>query len=125
MAAQDLRFTKTHEWVLLLGDSATLGITDHAQHELGDIVFVELPAVGKVVKAGEVVSTVESVKSVSEVYTPVSGTVTDVNSALEDGPAAVNTDPTGEGWILKLRVSDKAEIAKLMTAEAYDKEIGK
>jgi glycine cleavage system H protein len=125
MAAQDLRFTKTHEWVLLQGDSATLGITDHAQHELGDIVFVELPAVGKVVKAGEVVSTVESVKSVSEVYTPVSGTVTDVNGALEDGPAAVNTDPMGEGWILKLRVSDKAEITTLMTAEAYDKEIGK
>jgi glycine cleavage system H protein len=125
MAAQELRFTKTHEWVLLQGDTATLGITDYAQHELGDIVFVELPAVGKVVKAGEVISTVESVKSVSEVYSPVSGTVTDVNRELEDGPGAVNTDPMGEGWVLKLRVSDKAEIAKLMTAEAYDKEIGK
>ena len=125
MAAGELRFTKAHEWVLVEGDSATLGITDYAQHELGDIVFVELPAVGKVVKAGEVISTVESVKSVSEVFSPVSGTVTEVNRALEDGPGAVNTDPMGKGWILKLKIGDKAEIAKLMTAEAYDREIGK
>jgi glycine cleavage system H protein len=125
MAAQELRFSKTHEWILVQGDSATLGITDYAQHELGDIVFVELPAVGKVVKAGEVISTVESVKSVSEFYSPVSGTVTDVNRALEDSPGTVNTDPMGEGWILKLRIGDRAEVAKLMTAEAYEKEIGK
>jgi len=125
MAAGELRFTKTHEWILMLGDSATFGITDYAQHELGDIVFVELPAVGKAVKAGEVVSTVESVKSVSEVYAPVSGTVTEVNRALEDSPGTVNTDPMGEGWILKLRVGDKAEVAKLMTPAEYDKEIGK
>ena len=125
MADQELRFSKTHEWVLVQGDSATLGITDYAQHELGDIVFVELPAVGKVVKAGDVISTVESVKSVSEFYSPVSGTVTDVNRALEDSPGTVNTDPMGDGWILKLRIGDKAEVAKLMTAEAYDKEIGK
>ncbi len=125
MAAQELRFTKTHEWLLVQGDIATLGITDYAQHELGDIVFVELPAVGKAVKAGDVISTVESVKSVSEVYSPVSGTVTDVNNALEDDPGGVNTDPMGEGWILKLRIGDKAEIAKLLTAAAYDKEIGK
>jgi len=125
MAAQELRFTKTHEWLLVQGDIATLGITDYAQHELGDIVFVELPAVGKAVKAGDVISTVESVKSVSEVYSPVSGTVTDVNNALEDDPGGVNTDPMGEGWILKIRIGDKAEIAKLLTAAAYDKEIGK
>lgn len=125
MAAQELRFTKTHEWILVQGDSVTFGITDYAQHELGDIVFVELPAVGRAVKAGEVISTVESVKSVSELYAPVSGTITDVNRALEDGPGAVNTDPMGEGWILKLRMSDKADAAKLMTGEAYDKEIGK
>lgn len=125
MAAQELRFTKTHEWLLMQGDIATLGITDYAQHELGDIVFVELPAVGKAVKAGDVISTVESVKSVSEVYSPVSGTVTDVNNALEDDPGGVNTDPMGEGWILKIRIGDKAEIAKLLTAAAYDKEIGK
>lgn len=125
MAAQELRFTKTHEWVLVEGDSATLGITDYAQHELGDIVFVELPAVGKVIKVGDVVSTVESVKSVSEVYAPISGTVADVNRALEDGPGAVNTDPMGKGWILKLTIGDKTEVAKLMTAEAYNKEIGK
>jgi glycine cleavage system H protein len=125
MAAGELRFTKTHEWILMLGDSATFGITEYAQHELGDIVFVELPAVGKAVKAGEVVSTVESVKSVSEVYAPVSGTVTEVNRALEDSPGTVNTDPMGEGWILKLRVGDKAEVAKLMTPAEYDKEIGK
>jgi len=125
MADQELRFSKTHEWVLVQGDSATLGITDYAQHELGDIVFVELPAVGKVVKAGDVISTVESVKSVSEFYSPVSGTVTDVNRALEDSPGTVNTDPMGDGWILKLRIGDKAEVAKLMTAEAYEKEIGK
>jgi len=125
MAAQELRFTKTHEWVLVEGDTATLGITDYAQHELGDIVFIELPAVGKSIKVGDVISTVESVKSVSEVYAPISGAVAEVNRALEDGPGAVNTDPMGEGWIVKLTIADKAEVAKLMTAEAYDKEIGK
>lgn len=124
MAAGELRFTKAHEWILVEGDSAALGVTDYAQHELGDIVFVELPAVGKVVRAGDVISTVESVKSVSEIYAPISGTVTDVNRALEDAPGTVNTDPMGEGWILKLKISDPSEIAKLMTADAYNREIG-
>ncbi len=119
------RYTKTHEWVRIEGDHGYVGITDYAQHELGDIVFVELPPVGKAVTVGDVVSTVESVKSVSEVYAPVTGTVTEVNGELEGSPGLVNSDPEGSGWILKLRMSDKAEIAKLMTAEAYEKEIGK
>jgi len=125
MYPNDFRYTKEHEWVKVEGDEGVVGITDFAQHQLGDIIYVELPAVGKVIKVGDVVSTVESVKSVSEVYAPISGTVADVNRALEDGPGAVNTDPMGKGWILKLTIGDRAEVAKLMTPEAYDKEIGK
>ena len=124
MASGDLRFTKTHEWILADGDSATVGLSDHAQHELGDIVFVELPAVGRAVKAGDVVATVESVKSVSEMYAPVSGKVTEVNTALEGNPGLVNSDPMGAGWILKVAISDRAEFGALLTPEAYEKETG-
>jgi len=124
MASGELRFTKTHEWVLAEGDSVRVGLSDHAQHELGDIVFVELPAVWRALKAGEVVATVESVKSVSEMYAPVSGTVTDVNGALEGNPGLVNSDPMGAGWILRMSLADRAELGALLTPEAYEKETG-
>ena len=115
----DIRFTKEHEWVRLDGDIATVGITDHAQEQLGDIVFVELPEVGRDVAADEACAVVESVKAASEVYAPVGGEVTASNSALEAEPAKVNEDPEGAGWFFKLKLSDKAEFAKLMDAAAY------
>jgi glycine cleavage system H protein len=124
MSSSELRFTKTHEWLLADGDSAKIGLSDYAQHELGDIVFVELPAVGRAVKAGEVIATVESVKSVSEMYAPVSGTVTEVNSALDASPGLVNSDPMGAGWVVKLSIADRAELGALLTPEAYEKETG-
>ncbi|MBM3307680.1 MAG: glycine cleavage system protein GcvH [Candidatus Eisenbacteria bacterium] len=124
MAAGELRFTKTHEWLLVQGGSVTLGLTDYAQHELGDIVFVELPAVGKAVQAGDVVATVESVKSVSEIYAPVSGSIAEVNGALDGSPGLINSDPMGEGWILRIALSDAGQTAGLLTRDAYDKEIG-
>lgn len=120
MSDNVVRFTKSHEWVRLEGDEAVIGITDYAQHELGDIVFVELPAVGAVVSAGDVVTSVESVKSVSEVYSPVSGEVVAGNEALEDNPGLVNSDPTGEGWIVRMKLSDASEIDGLMTPDDYE-----
>ena len=125
MGAGETRFTKTHEWVRAEGDVAVMGITDYAQHELGDIVFVELPPVGKAVTVGDVVTTVESVKSVSEVYAPVTGTVTEVNGELEGSPGLVNSDPEGSGWILKLRMADRSAFLKLLDRGVYDKETAK
>ncbi len=119
MDPKSLRFSKEHEWVAVDGDTATIGISDHAQNELGDIVFVELPEAGAKVAAGEVVGTIESVKAVSELYTPLSGTVAEVNAALDGAPELLNTEPYGEGWILKLTVSDPAELDALMDHEAY------
>jgi glycine cleavage system H protein len=113
------RYTKDHEYVRLDGDIATVGISDHAQRQLGDVVFVELPAVGKEVAQGDPAAVVESVKAASEVFAPVSGTVIEVNGALEAAPATVNDDAEGQGWFLKLRVRDPAELEKLMTAEDY------
>ena len=115
----NLQYTKDHEWALVEGGIATVGITDHAQHELGDIVFVELPKVGAAVKAGESFGTIEAVKTVAELYAPVSGTVTAVNTALADDAGVVNTDPYGKGWILKITVS--GETGELMDAGAYQK----
>lgn len=115
----NLQYTKDHEWALVEGGVATVGITDHAQHELGDIVFVELPKVGAAVKAGESFGTIEAVKTVAELYAPVSGTVTAVNTALADDAGVVNTDPYGKGWILKITVS--GETGELMDAGAYQK----
>src|SRR5688572_19953707 len=112
----DLKFAKSHEWVRVEGDVATVGITDHAQHELTDVVFVETPASGKQVKAGEACAVVESVKTASDVYSPVSGTVQAVNSALSDNPALVNTDPYGAGWFYKIKLSNPAELNQLMNA---------
>ena len=115
----DLRYTKDHEWVRIEGDTATFGITDHAQEALGDIVFVELPDVGRSVDAGEAYGVVESVKAVSDVYAPVAGEVSEVNGALEDEPDLVNSDAYGAGWIAKVTISGDNEAAELMTADEY------
>ena len=115
---EDLQYTKSHEWVRIEGDTATIGITDHAQDELGDVVFVELPDEGDTFDAGESFGTVESVKAVSDLYTPVGGEVVEVNSALEDAPENINEDPYGEGWIVKLRTTDDAD---LLSPQEYEK----
>ncbi len=115
---QDLRYTKSHEWVRTEDGVATVGITDHAQEELGDVVFVELPESGATFEAGDSFGVVESVKAVSDLYAPVSGEVVEVNSALEDAPEKVNEDPYGDGWIVKLRVSDEGD---LISAADYEK----
>jgi glycine cleavage system H protein len=115
---EDLQYTKSHEWVLIEGDTATIGITDHAQDELGDVVFVELPDEGATFDAGESFGTVESVKAVSDLYAPVGGEVVEVNSTLEDAPENINEDPYGEGWIVKLRTTDEAN---LLSPEEYEK----
>jgi glycine cleavage system H protein len=104
---EELQYTRSHEWVRTEDDTATIGITDHAQDELGDVVFVELPEVGATFDAGDSFGTIESVKAVSDLYTPVSGEVVEVNEALNDSPEKVNEDPYGDGWIIKLRVSDE------------------
>ena len=115
----EVRFTDQHEWIRLDGDEATVGITRHAAEQLGDVVFVELPQAGRKVGAGAEAAVVESVKAASEVYAPVGGEVTAANSALEAEPAKVNEDPEGAGWFFKLKLSDKAEFAKLMDQAAY------
>jgi glycine cleavage system H protein len=113
------RYTKEHEWIRLDGDVAVIGISEHAQSQLGDVVFVELPEVGKSFAAGDEAAVVESVKAASEVYAPASGEVVAVNDALADTPATVNEDAEGKGWFLKLKLRDPAELEKLMTAEQY------
>ncbi len=112
-------FTKDHEWIEVTGDSATVGITDYAQSQLGDITFVELPAEGAAVKQGDSASVVDSVKAASDVYAPVSGTVTAGNGALEDTPELVNSDPQGEGWLWKMTLSNAAELDGLMDEAGY------
>jgi glycine cleavage system H protein len=120
----DLKYAKSHEWVRVAGGTATVGITDHAQHELTDVVFVELPAAGRKVKAGEPCAVVESVKTASDIYSPVSGEVTDVNKGVVDEPSLVNTDPYGKGWFYKIKLSDPGEVNSLMDAAAYGQQIG-
>ena len=115
---QELQYTKSHEWVRVEDDVVTIGITDHAQEELGDVVFVELPEEGDSLSAGDTFGTIESVKAVSDLYAPVGGEVVEVNGALNDTPEQVNEDPYGEGWILKIRTSEKAD---LLSAEEYEK----
>jgi glycine cleavage system H protein len=115
----DLKYAKTHEWVKLDGDVATIGITDFAQGELSDIVYVEITALGKTIKRDEPLGTIEAVKAVSDLYSPVSGEVTEVNEALKDSPANVNNDPYGTGWMAKIKISDPAELANLLDAAAY------
>ncbi len=114
------RYTKEHEWIDVKGGIATIGITDYAQHELGDVVFVELPKVGSKTVAGKSFGTVESVKAVSELYAPAAGEVIDVNTALQNTPEKINTDPHGAGWLIKIRLSNAAEISGLMDAAAYE-----
>jgi glycine cleavage system H protein len=116
-----LRYTKDHEWVKIEGNQATVGITDFAQRELGDIVYVEIETVGKDLNAGDVFGTVEAVKTVSDLFLPVSGTVTEVNPGLNGNPEAVNSDPYGEGWMIKMKVRNTADLDNLLTAEAYQK----
>jgi len=124
MYPTDRRYSKDHEWVLVVGEQVTLGITEFAQKELGDIVFVELPEKGQQVKQGDVLGTIESVKAVSEVFAPVSGTVVEGNSSLNDRPEAVNEDPHGEGWYCKMQLSDPTEMDGLMDATAYEEAAG-
>ncbi|MDP6473971.1 MAG: glycine cleavage system protein GcvH [Alphaproteobacteria bacterium] len=115
----DLKFSQNHEWLRLEGDTATIGISDYAQEQLGDIVYVELPEIGQQIAAGGQAAVVESVKAASEVYSPVGGQVVEVNSALEDDPALVNSDATGEGWFFKLKLDDVAESEAMMDESAY------
>ena len=114
-----MRFTKDHEWVVLEGDVATIGITAHAAEQLGDVVFVETPEVGKTVKAGDAFAVVESVKAASDVYAPISGEVVEVNEALAAEPALVNSDAGGKAWFFKLKIADKSELGGLMDEAAY------
>jgi glycine cleavage system H protein len=118
-----LKFTKDHEWVRLDGDVATVGITAHAQEQLGDLVFVELPEPGKAFEQGAAAAVVESVKAASDVYAPVGGTVTEVNRAVVDEPGGVNADPMGKGWLFKLRIADAAQLTGLMDEAAYQQMI--
>ena len=115
----EMKYSKDHEWVRLEGGIATIGITDHAQQALGDVVFVELPELGREVKAGEACAVVESVKAASDVYAPISGRVVEVNAGLTDNPGAINAEPTGEGWFFRIEAADAAEVEALMDDAAY------
>jgi glycine cleavage system H protein len=121
MYPENFRYTKEHEWVPVEGDTGTIGITDHAQEELGDIVYVDLPKLGAHVERGKSLGSVESVKAVSDIYSPAGGEVTSVNESLADAPETLNKDPHGAGWLVKLRLSAPAEVAELLTAEDYQK----
>jgi glycine cleavage system H protein len=120
MAQENLLFSKDHEWVRSEGGTAVIGVTDYAQHELGDVVYVELPAVGKELRKGDPAANIESVKAVSDVYAPVSGKVTEVNAKLGSTPELINQEPFGEGWIFKMSVSQAAELEELMDGKKYE-----
>jgi glycine cleavage system H protein len=120
----DLKYAKSHEWVRVANGVATIGISDHAQHELTDVVFIELPATGRQVKAGDACAVVESVKTASDVYSPVSGEIVEVNKTVADNPALVNTAPYAAGWFYRLKLSDPAELAALLGPEQYRAQIG-
>jgi glycine cleavage system H protein len=124
MYPENFRYTKEHEWVLVEGGFATIGITDHAQHELGDIVYVDLPKVGATLEKGKTLGSVESVKAVSDIYAPVGGEVVDVNASLAEGPETLNTDPHGAAWLVKVKMADANDAASLMDAAAYQTYIG-
>jgi len=119
----NLRYTKEHEWIKMDGNVATIGITDYAQRELGDIVYVEVETVGKSLKAGEIFGTVEAVKTVSDLFLPVDGTITELNAGLANSPESVNSDPYGEGWMIKMTVNNPADVEALMDAAAYDAQV--
>lgn len=118
---EDLKYTREHEWVSIEGTVATIGITDHAQEQLGDVVFVELPGVGDRIEKADAFGVVESTKAVSDVYAPLSGEVTEVNDDLPDNPELINEDPYGDGWMVKVTIGDQADLADLMTADEYRK----
>jgi glycine cleavage system H protein len=120
----NVRYTKDHEWIRLEGNEAVIGITDFAQHELGDIVYVEIETVGQEMNAGDVFGTVEAVKTVSDLFLPVNGTITEVNPNLNNKPELVNSDPYGEGWMIRMRVADPSVVEGLMSAEAYQQLVG-
>jgi glycine cleavage system H protein len=120
MYPADYRYTKDHEWIKIDGAIGTIGITDYAQHELGDVVFVELPKLGARVKAGESFGSVESVKAVSDIFAPVSGEVSEINSALADAPEKINQDPHGAAWLIRVKLADPREASSLMDAKAYE-----
>ena len=120
----NLKYTKDHEWLKAEGEFAYIGITDHAQHELGDIVFIEVETVGEEIAKGETFGTIEAVKTVSDLFMPVSGKVLEFNEALNTNPELVNQDPYGKGWIIKIHISDKAEIAELLNAVKYSELLG-
>jgi glycine cleavage system H protein len=124
MYPENFRYTKEHEWVLVEGDTGTIGITDHAQQELGDIVYVDLPKVGARVEQGKSLGSVESVKAVSDIYSPLSGEVTETNQALADAPETLNSDPHGAGWLVKIRLTAPDEAGNLMSAADYQTYIG-
>lgn len=117
---ENLQYSKDHEWIRVEGDTGTIGITDHAQHSLGDVVYVELPKVGENFAAHEAFGSVESVKAVSELFTPVAGEVTEVNDALQDEPEKVNGDPYGDAWMIRLRIKDRGDIDSLLSAAEYE-----
>ena len=121
---ENLRYTKDHEWIKVEGDTATIGITDYAQGELGDIVFVDVDTVDEDLNEGDVFGSVEAVKTVSDLYLPVAGTVIEVNADLEDQPELLNTDPYGKGWIIKLKIADSADLSTLLSAEEYQEVVG-
>ena len=120
----ELKYTKDHEWISIDGDNATIGITDYAQGELGDIVYVEIEALGEQLDKEEIFGSVEAVKTVSDLFLPVSGEITEMNEGLEDNPELINDDPYGEGWIIKMKISDQGELTDLLSADAYKELIG-
>jgi glycine cleavage system H protein len=120
----NLRYTKDHEWVKVEGDTALVGITDFAQRELGDIVYVEIETVGQELQSGSVFGTVEAVKTVSDLYLPLTGSVTEVNPELNNNPELVNTDPYGGGWMIRMKLADPTEVENLLTSEAYQSLVG-
>ena len=120
---KNLRYTKDHEWIKLDGNVATIGITDYAQRELGDIVYVEVETVGKSLKAGDVFGTVEAVKTVSDLFLPVDGTITELNAALGNSPESVNNDPYGEGWMVKMKVNNLPDVEALLDSATYEAQV--
>jgi glycine cleavage system H protein len=120
----ELKYTKDHEWISIDGDSATIGITDYAQGELGDIVYVEIESLGEQLDKEEIFGSVEAVKTVSDLFLPVSGEITEMNEGLEDNPELINDDPYGEGWIIKMKISDQSQLSDLLSADAYKDLIG-
>ncbi len=120
MSLEDLKFTKEHEWIKIEGDTGTVGISEYAQKELGDVVYVELPPIGDTFAKGDACSNIESVKAVNDIFTPVSGEIVDTNNALEDNPELVNQSPYEDGWIFKIRIEDESELEDMMDSDMYE-----